>query len=117
MQAKHHTWESIPNERMNDLVSRQVLHTETMTIARLTLLRGAMVPRHSHPNQQVTSIESGALRFIFDEGDMMVASGQTLEIPGGVPHAVEAVQDSVALDLFTPPRADWISGDDAYLRR
>ena len=117
MQVKHHTWESIPNEQMNDLVTRQVLHTETMTIARLTLLRGAKVPRHSHPNQQVTTMESGALRFIFDDGDLMVAAGQSLEIPGGVFHEVEAVQDSVALDLFTPPRADWISGDDAYLRR
>lgn len=114
--VKLHRWDSLPVEKMTETVSRQVVHTDTMTLARLALRKGAMVPRHSHPNEQVSTIESGRLRFVFDDGETVVSAGESLQIPGGVPHAAEALEDSVALDLFSPPRADWIRGDDAYLR-
>jgi quercetin dioxygenase-like cupin family protein len=113
---KTHIWNDIPAERMNDLVTRQALHTDTMTICRLHLKKGAHVPRHSHPNEQVTTVEAGSLRFVFDDGETVVNTGESLQIPGGAPHAVDALEDAIALDLFSPPRADWISGDDAYLR-
>lgn len=111
-----HRWAQIPAEAMNELCTRQAVHTDTMTIARLTLRKGAVVPRHCHPNEQVTNLESGRLEFRFDDGELILAAGESLQIPGGVPHAVVALEDSVALDLFSPPRQDWISGDDAYLR-
>ena len=113
---KIHNWKQIAAEQMNEAVSRQVIHTDTMTIARLSLKKGAVVPRHSHPNEQVSNVEAGTLRFLFDDGDEVVNTGESMQIPGGVPHAVEALEDSVALDLFSPPREDWIRGDDAYLR-
>jgi quercetin dioxygenase-like cupin family protein len=116
MQAKTHRWSEIPAEQMNDAVTRQVMHTDTMTVARLRLRRGAVVPRHSHTNEQVSTVESGALRFRFDDAEVIVRTGESLQIPGGLPHAVEALEDSVALDLFSPCREDWIRGDDAYLR-
>jgi quercetin dioxygenase-like cupin family protein len=109
-------WNQIPVEQMNELVTRQALHTDTMTICRLHLKKGAIVPRHSHPNEQVTTVEAGSLRFNFDDAEIVVGLGESLQIPGGAPHAVEALEDAIALDLFSPPRADWISGDDAYLR-
>lgn len=109
-------WKQIPVEPMTDLVTRQVLHTDTMTISRLVLKKGAVVPRHSHPNEQVTNVEAGSLRFQFDDAEVVVREGDSLQIPGGAPHAVEALEDAIALDLFSPVRADWISGDDAYLR-
>ena len=114
---KLHRWDSVPVEKMTETVSRQVIHTDTMTVARLTLGKGSLVPRHSHPNEQVSTIESGRARFVFDDGETVVSTGESLQIPGGVPHAVEALEDTVALDLFSPPREDWIRGDDAYLRR
>jgi quercetin dioxygenase-like cupin family protein len=114
---KVHRWGGVPLEQMNAQIARQVIHTETMTIARLTLKKGAIVPRHSHPNEQVSNLESGRLRFVFDDADLMAEAGDSVQIPGGVPHLVEALEDSVALDLFSPPREDWIRGEDAYLRR
>jgi quercetin dioxygenase-like cupin family protein len=113
---KLHRWSAVPVETMNTLVTRQVVHTDTMTMARLALRRGALVPRHSHPNEQVSTIESGWLRFIFDDSTCDVRSGESVQIPINVPHAVEALEDSVAFDLFSPVRADWIAGDDSYLR-
>lgn len=109
-------WRVIPVEFLNPLVSRQVLHGDTVTLARLTMKSGAVVARHSHPNEQITTVESGRLRFVFDEGSAEVGTGECLQIPSGVPHAVTALEDSVALDVFCPVREDWIRGEDAYLR-
>ncbi len=111
-----HRWNEIAEEQLNPLTRRKVLHTEGMTIARLWLAKGAIVPRHYHVNEQVTNVEAGSLRFFFDDRDVLVNAGESLVIPPNVPHGVEALADSVAFDLFTPRREDWISGDDAYLR-
>ena len=113
---KLYSWTDIPIEQLNPLVSRQVIHTEGSTMARLRLTQGAVVPRHHHVNEQVCTVESGLLRFILDTETIDVPAGHTLQIPPDVPHRVEALQDSVALDLFTPVREDWLQGDDAYLR-
>jgi quercetin dioxygenase-like cupin family protein len=112
-----HDWNRIEREQLNPLLARQAVHTERMTIAHLHLGKGAFVPRHSHANEQVTVLERGRLRFDFDDGPQVVEAGQMLQIAGDRPHAVTALEDSLALDLFSPPRADWISGDDAYLRQ
>jgi quercetin dioxygenase-like cupin family protein len=112
-----HRWADIPLEQMNPSFSRQVIHTDRMTIARVTLSQGSIVPRHQHENEQVTVLESGRLRFQFDDHTAILHGGEVLQIASNVPHLVEALEDSVAYDLFAPPRADWIRGDDAYLRR
>lgn len=113
---KLHRWNEVPIEQLNPLVTRQVLHCERITISRLTLKRGAVVPRHQHENEQITTIEQGRLRFVFDNSEQLVEAGESLQIPSQAAHRVEAVEDSVALDLFAPVREDWVRGDDAYLR-
>ncbi len=113
---KHHAWNSIPKEQLAPLISRQVLHADRITVARISLAKGSIVPRHSHHNEQITMLESGKLRFIFDHGEQIVEAGQMLQIASNEPHKVEALEDSVATDLFAPVREDWIRGDDAYLR-
>ncbi len=115
--ADLYNWSRIPVERMNDLLSRQVIHTETMTLCRLRLGKGAVVPMHQHPNEQVTTMEAGSLRFVVAGEEVIVQAGESLRIPPNAPHMVETLEDSVAFDLFAPPRQDWISGDDAYLRK
>jgi quercetin dioxygenase-like cupin family protein len=110
-------WERIEEEQLNPLVSRKVIHTDRMTIARLKLKKGAVVPRHSHENEQVTNLETGVLRFLFDDGEQLLRAGESLTIPSYAPHSVEALEDSLAVDLFAPVREDWRSGDDAYLRQ
>ncbi|MCS6953878.1 MAG: cupin domain-containing protein [Bryobacterales bacterium] len=110
-------WEEIEKEQMNPRVARQVIHGERMTVARIHLAKGAIVPEHKHPNEQITLLQSGRLRFAIAGEERVVEAGETVQIPPDLPHAVEALEDSVAVDLFSPVREDWIRGDDAYLRR
>jgi quercetin dioxygenase-like cupin family protein len=116
-----YNWTTVPREEMNPKTIRQVIHTERMTIAKLLLKQGVNVPMHHHENEQVTMVESGALRFVFggDEAgkEIIVRAGDVLQIPPNVPHTVDALEDSRATDLFAGRREDWISGDDAYLRK
>jgi quercetin dioxygenase-like cupin family protein len=89
-------------------------------LARLELRKGCTVPRHQHHHEQISSVLRGALRFVMgEEGaavETIIREGEVLVIPGHVLHFVEAIEDTLALDVFAPPREDWISGDDAYLR-
>jgi len=111
-----HAWSEWPVDQLNPLVGRQMAHTATMTVARIILAQGAIVPRHEHPNEQVTNVLEGRLRFLIGDEEQIVSAGSTVLIPGSVPHEVEALEDSIALDVFSPVREDWVRGDDAYLR-
>ncbi len=111
------SWSEWPVEQLNPLIGRQMLHTETMTVARIILAKGALVPRHKHPNEQITNVLEGRLRFVLGDEERIVAAGSTVLIPADLPHEVEALEDSIALDVFSPVREDWVRGDDAYLRR
>ena len=109
-------WNRIEKEQMNPLFARQVIHGETMTVARVYLSKGSLVPEHSHHNEQISMLEQGALRFVIAGEEKIVRAGQVLRIPPHVPHSAEAMEDSIAVDLFSPIREDWIRGEDAYLR-
>ena len=111
-----YVWDEQPVEPLNALIGRQMLNGEAMTLARITLASGAVVPRHSHPNEQIATVLSGRLRFTVGEEERVLSAGQSMVIAGDVPHEVEALEDSVVLDAFAPRREDWIRGDDAYLR-
>src|SRR5579863_3449 len=114
---ERHNWNAIAEEKMNPLLSRRVIHTEQLTIARLWLGKGSVVPLHSHVNQQVTMLQSGALEFEIAGERFVLKAGEVLVIPPNLPHRVVALEESTATDLFTPAREDWIRGDDAYLRK
>jgi quercetin dioxygenase-like cupin family protein len=114
---KLHRWSEIPVEQMNPLMTRQVVHSDQMTIARLNLKKGAVVPRHNHVNEQVANVESGRLRFVFDDSETLAEAGDSVQIPSDVPHMVEVLEDSIVVDIFSPVREDWLRGDDSYLRR
>ena len=109
-------WETEPVEALNDLIGRQMLNGDAMTLARITLAQGAAVPRHSHPNEQIATVLAGRVRFRLGDEERVVGPLASVLIAGGVPHEVEALEDSVVLDVFAPRREDWIRGDDAYLR-
>ena len=114
--ARHYQWAEMPLEPMKAGIERQfVVGTATM-VARILLAKGAHVPRHSHPNEQVTCILSGALRFVFDDYEVTVRPGEVLCIPPHLPHEAFALEDTEDLDIFQPPRTDWMDGSDAYLR-
>jgi quercetin dioxygenase-like cupin family protein len=112
-----YNWSEVEKERMNPLLLRQVIHCESMTVARIQMSKGCLVPMHSHHNEQVSMVERGALKFVLDGQEQILKAGDTLLIPPHVPHSAEAMEDSVAVDLFSPRREDWIRGDDAYMRK
>lgn len=109
-------WDSEPVEQLNDLIGRQMAHTEKMTVARIVLARGAHVPLHSHANEQVTNVLSGRLLVRAGGEETELAAGESVLFPADLPHEVVALEDSIALDVFAPVREDWVRGDDAYLR-
>jgi quercetin dioxygenase-like cupin family protein len=110
-------WNRVEKEQLSPVLTRQVIHGETMTVARLYLRKGCAVPEHSHHNEQISMLEQGAVKFVVGGVEKVVKAGQVLRIPPHVPHSAEALEDSVAVDLFSPIREDWIRGDDAYLRK
>jgi quercetin dioxygenase-like cupin family protein len=109
-------WDSEPVEQLSPTIGRQMIHTETMTLARISLRRGALVPRHQHPNEQIATVWQGRLRFLVGDEERQVSAGESVALPADVPHEVEALEDSIVLDVFSPVREDWVRGDDAYLR-
>ncbi len=113
---KIHRWDSIEHEQLSPHIARRVVHAERMTLARIYVKKGGIVPRHSHEHEQVSYVLEGRLRFEFDDRETVVSAGEMMQIESHEPHRVEALEDSIALDLFQPVRSDWLSGDDAYLR-
>jgi quercetin dioxygenase-like cupin family protein len=110
-------WTQVPAEQLNPQVSRKCIHTDALTIARLHIKKGGVVPEHKHVHEQVAHVEKGALKFTVNGVDQVLRAGQSLVLPSMVPHGVEALEDTDVLDTFTPVRQDWVTGDDAYLRK
>jgi quercetin dioxygenase-like cupin family protein len=106
-----------PVEHVNPLFDRQLVSGERSMLARIILREGCIVPLHSHENEQITYVLEGALKFLIQDQEITVRAGEVLVIPSQVPHSAVAIEDTVDLDIFCPPRADWISGTDAYLRK
>jgi quercetin dioxygenase-like cupin family protein len=115
--VQHVRLADMPTEHLNPLLDRQFVAGEKSMLARLRLRKGCIVPLHSHENEQITYILEGALKFSLQGKEVVVRAGEILVIPSNVPHSAEAIEDTVDLDVFCPPRADWISGTDAYLRK
>jgi quercetin dioxygenase-like cupin family protein len=119
--AKFHRWSDIPLEELNPLLSRQFVSGAQGTISHIHLKKGCIVPTHAHANEQFAAVITGSLRFTLDPDgaaeQVTLAPGDLLIIPGNVPHMAEALEDTLNLDVFAPVREDWVSGNDAYLRR
>ena len=109
-------WHTIPLEELNPLLQRQFVVGQEIMVARVLLKKGCIVPEHSHHNEQLTYILDGALKFWIDGQEIVVHAGEVLCIPAHMPHKAEALEDTVDLDVFNPPRADWINKTDEYLR-
>jgi len=109
-------WLTVPLEDLNPLLQRQFVFGQEIMLARVLLKKGCIVPLHSHHNEQLTYIVEGALKFYIDGQEIVVHAGEVLCIPSNMPHKAEALEDTVDLDVFTPPRADWIDKTDQYLR-
>jgi quercetin dioxygenase-like cupin family protein len=117
--VRRYRWDDMPAEQLKKGLSRKLITGERMMIAHVYFKSGEEVPRHSHDNEQLTYILSGALRFWFgadDEQEVTVRAGEVVVIPSNVPHRAVALEDTLDVDVFAPPRQDWLAGTDAYLR-
>jgi quercetin dioxygenase-like cupin family protein len=118
--AIRYRWSDIPKEMLKPDLGRRLIATERMMLAHVYLEKGCIVPIHSHENEQLTYILEGVLRFWLgeDESEVVdVAAGEVLHIPSNLPHKAEALETTLDVDVFCPPRQDWLDGSDAYLRR
>lgn len=115
-ELRHIPWNSVEVEALNPLLGRHFVVGQNVMLARVLLKKGCIVPEHSHPNEQLTFIAEGALKFWIDGKEIVVNAGEVLTIPPNMPHKAEALEDTVDFDVFNPPRADWMSGSDVYLR-
>jgi quercetin dioxygenase-like cupin family protein len=114
--VQHVRWQEVPAENMNPLFDRQYVVGDQVMVARISMKRGCLVPQHSHRHEQISHVLSGVLRFTVDGKEITLGAGELLLIPPHVLHAAEALEDTVAIDTFTPPREDWIDKTDQYLR-
>jgi quercetin dioxygenase-like cupin family protein len=119
-QVTWYRWENMPKEVVSPMLERRLVTGERMMLAHVYLKQGCIVPRHQHENEQLTYILEGALRFWIGEDEkeeVVVRAGEVLHIPSNVWHKAEALEDTLDVDVFSPPRQDWLDKTDAYLRR
>jgi len=109
-------WDDIPEEQLNELLTRKIITGDRTMIAHIFLKKGCVVPAHSHDNEQMTYILKGALKFTVNGREILLSEGQVMHIPSNVVHAAVAVEDTLDMDIFCPPRQDWLDKTDAYLR-
>jgi quercetin dioxygenase-like cupin family protein len=117
--ATLYNWEKVPLERLNNKISRKVVTSDRMMVAHVYIEKDGIVPKHSHHNEQISYILEGALKFLLGEDqdeEVIVRSSEVLVIPSNLPHSALALEDTIDVDIFNPPREDWLDGSDAYLR-
>ena len=112
-----HTWAQIKEDALNPLAGRKALHGKMITLARFRFDKGNQVAMHHHANDQITTVESGSVRFFTDKEELILKAGDMVLVPPDVPHGNEALEDTIIVEIFSPIRQDWIAGDDSYLRQ
>ena len=113
-------WDEMPKERVNAVLDRRLVTGEHMMLAHVYLKKGCIVPRHRHENEQISYVLEGALRFWIGEDEseeIVVGAGEVLHLPSNVWHKAEALEETVDVDVFSPPREDWLNKTDDYLRK
>lgn len=118
-QTEFYRWDDMPKERVSDTLHRRLITADRMMLTHVYLDKGCVVPRHSHENEQLTYVLEGALHFWIGENgeeEVTIRAGEVLVIPSHVPHKAEALEDTLDVDIFSPPRQDWLDKTDEYLR-
>jgi quercetin dioxygenase-like cupin family protein len=109
----------MPKEKLNDLIDRRIITGEKVMLTHVYLKKGAVVPMHSHDNEQITYILEGKLKFWIESEDadpITIGPGDVITLPSNLSHKAEALEDTLDVDIFAPPREDWLKKEDDYLR-
>ena len=112
-----HDWDTLKREDVTELYARKVVLGENMMIAKVEVMEGAVTQAHSHESEEMILVLKGAWQFHLPAGDVLLRANQMLTIPPGVEHSSQAMEDTVAIDVCTPARLDWITGEDRFLHR
>lgn len=107
--------ERMSDDEISDLYRRKMVFGESITVARVEVKQGAVTQPHTHQNEEVIIVLKGAWRFQMAGREETLRANQMLIIPPGVEHSAEAVEDTVAIDICTPTRIDWLTGEDRPL--
>ncbi len=114
---QHTSWDAVREEALTDTITRRYITGDKITAGQIGLKKGTVVQTHQHEAEQISYVISGALKFNIEGKELIVRAGETLVIPSNEPHGAEALEDSLALDVFSPIRHDWINQTDDYLRK
>jgi len=119
-EARYVRWDDLPKEKLTDYLDRRIISGEKAMLTHVYMKKGCVVPMHHHENEQLTYVLEGTLRFWVGSEDAVpidVHAGEVLVLPANVAHKAEALEDTLDVDFFAPPRQDWLDGTDAYLRQ
>jgi quercetin dioxygenase-like cupin family protein len=116
LEPKYIAWKDVEREHLNPLIEREMVHGQQIMVARVFIKKNGHVPLHHHHNEQLTYILEGALKFAIAGKEIVVRAGEVLCIPSNMPHEAWALEDTLDLDVFNPPREDWLNKTDDYLR-
>lgn len=117
MEIQHLIFDAKPAEVLSEKISRRYVYGEKGMLVRFELKKGAIIPKHHHENEQITYILSGSVKILMQGKEYLIKAGEVIIIPSNVPHQFEALEDTIDIDVFSPPREDWIQGKDAYLKQ
>ena len=88
-------------------IEGRFIHMENMTVGHFILRKGAVLPKHHHPHEQVTNVLSGELKMTVDGKTHICRAGDIVSIPSGVSHEGEALTECMVIDVFQPVREDY----------
>lgn len=112
MAVEKFSFEALPEDKVNDKISRWMSVGQHMSVAKYVIKRGGVAPLHQHPNEQVTMMLQGRFRYSIDGKEIVLGPGEVVFIPPNAVHGVEALEDAIAIDFSSPPRLDMQSGTD-----
>lgn len=107
--------DQLEGEAVNASYNRKVVCGDSVTVAKLEVMKGEVTQPHSHDTEEVIYLLSGSWLFRLPDGDVVLGANQMLCIPAGVEHSSEVLEDAVAIDICSKNRPDWLSGQDRVL--
>lgn len=116
-EARLYRWDEVPKTQLTPLLTRRFITGNNGMMVIFDIKKGSFIAKHKHMNEQFTYVMKGMLRFHLESNkDVMVKTGEVLHIPPNIEHSVEALEDSLDLDVFIPTREDWLRGEETYLK-
>jgi quercetin dioxygenase-like cupin family protein len=117
-QGTFYKWADMPQTPMTPQIRRRLVCGEKVMSVEFSLDKGAIIAEHKHPHEQITHIISGKIEFTVGDQKHVMGPGEVLHIPSNIPHSAVALEDTLNIEIFSPPREDFLSdAPPAYMQR